>query len=59
MDALEETGAREFAQQQADQFKAAALEALTQAAGGEVALANNPPLRKLHELSTFLVERDY
>jgi geranylgeranyl diphosphate synthase type I len=59
MDALEETGAREFAQQQADRFKAAALEALTQAAGGEGALANNPPLRKLHELSTFLVERDY
>ena len=59
MEALEKTGAREFAQQQAGQFKQAALEALTQAAGGAVELANNPPLRRLQELSTFLVERDY
>lgn len=59
MDALEATGAREFCQQQADTFKQAALEALTQAAGGEVELFNNPPLRQLKELSTFLVERDY
>ena len=59
MAALEETGAREFAQQQADTFKAAALEALAQAAGGKVQLAKNPPLRRLQELSTFLVERDY
>lgn len=57
MGALEETGAREFAQQQADQFKQAALAALAQAAGGPLAL--NPSLRRLQELSTFLVERDY
>ena len=59
MEALEETGAREFCQQQADKFKHTALEALAQAAGGPSELAKNLPLHRLQELSTFLVERDY
>jgi geranylgeranyl diphosphate synthase type I len=59
MGALAETGAREYAQQQADRFKQTALEALAQAAGSPLALSMNPPLRRLQELSTFLVERDY
>jgi geranylgeranyl diphosphate synthase type I len=59
MQALETTGAREFSQQQADKFKKVALDALTTAAGGPEALAGNPPLRRLKELSAFLVERDY
>lgn len=59
MTALQETGAREFAQQQAGAFKTAALDALVGAAGGREKLAENPPLRRLQELSTFLVERDY
>lgn len=59
MDALEECGARRFAQEQANNFKQTALEALAEAAGGETALAGNAPLVQLRDLCTFLVERDY
>ncbi len=59
MAALAEAGAREFVQQQANDYKQAALSALDEAAGGPQALADNPPLLQLRELCTFLVERDY
>ena len=59
MEVLDECGARHFAQQQADQYKAAALTALEVAAGGATALADNGPLSQLRDLCTFLVERDY
>jgi geranylgeranyl diphosphate synthase type I len=59
MEALAECGARQFAQEQANNFKQTALQALAAAAGGEAAIANNPPLLQLRDLCTFLVERDY
>jgi geranylgeranyl diphosphate synthase, type I len=59
MDALDDCGARRYAQEQADAHKAAALAALTTAAGDSETLAANRPLRQLQELSTFLVERNY
>ncbi len=57
--ALEECGARTYAQSQADLYKETALAALADAAGGGAALERNEPLHQLRDLCTFLVERNY
>ena len=59
MEVLDECEAQAYVQQQADQYKHAALTALETAAGGPAALASNSSLRQLGELCTFLVERNY
>ena len=59
IEVLDQCGARQYCQAQADQFKIAALTALEDAAGGAEALSHNIYLRQLHALSTFLVERNY
>lgn len=56
---MEECGAREFVQSQADYHKSQALKALETAAGGLAALNQNRPLLQLKQLSTFLVERTF
>lgn len=56
---LEDCGARDYTQQQADLYKQNALNALSHAAGGADELEQNEPLRQLKQLCTFLVERTY
>jgi geranylgeranyl diphosphate synthase type I len=57
LETLEASGARDYAQSQADRLKTEAQAALAAAIPGDIKL--NPPLLQLSNLCNFLVERSY
>jgi geranylgeranyl diphosphate synthase type I len=57
MDAFERCGAKVFSQNQAEKLRSEAEAALAEAMPG--AIEKNPPLKQLHDLCAFLVERSF